>query len=199
MKKEMLFFMSLLFIGLSSCTTTKYFVDTSLATEQLDFSKGKWLLLDADSSSEIQKEIINWAQKDLASLIPDRLDYIGDLHNPLLPTSFEIYPSRYQLQNISEITDYDYIICFNTRNQNERKDSVSIEYKEHVPFNRNYLNVEIYNLKKAAIIYSKAVIVESHTNTLLLPEGLITKNDVALLKKGYTKLFNLLRIEYSLK
>lgn len=197
MKKGMFFLLSLLFISLSSCTSTKFFVDTSLVAEQLDFSKGKWLLLDADSSSEIQKEIINWAQKDLAELIPDRLDYIGDLHNPLLPMSFEIYPSQYQLQNISEITDYDYIICFNTRNQNETNGHVVS--RPSVPFNRNYLNVEIYNLKKADIVYSKAVIVESHSNKLFFPDGLITKNDVTLLKKAYTKLFNLLRIEDSLK
>ncbi len=199
MKKGTLFLLHLLFISLSSCTTTKFFVDTPLVTEQLDFSKGKWLLLDADSSSEIQKEIINWAQKDLAALIPNRLDYIGDLHNPLLPMSFEIYPSQYHLQNISEITDYDYIICFNTRNQDERNGRVGIEYKASIPFNRNYLNVEIYNLKKADIVYNKVVIVESHSNKLLFSDGLVTQNDISLLKKAYSKLFKLLRIENSLK
>lgn len=83
MKK--LFFLSLIYLSVQSCSIPNYLVQNKAQTTGLDFTKGKWLINEVDCPGNVYKELTDMSLKDFGNYLDNRLYPVHELKEIILP------------------------------------------------------------------------------------------------------------------
>lgn len=145
---------------LSSCSFPSYFFNNKGQTTGLDFTKGKWLMNNIDSPSEVSVQLTKKAKDDFGKYLPNRLFFIYEPKGIILPKKITINPSKRTLEDIKKGSDFDFFI--NIRAEKIKDELGVIDTTPHHFYtdrnNKSEVIIEIYDLNLAQIIYSQKVI-----------------------------------------
>ncbi|KAB1156701.1 hypothetical protein [Flavobacterium luteum] len=144
----------------SSCTLPRYVFENKGQTTGLDFTKGKWLINNIDSPSEVSVQLTKKAKDDFENYLSNRLFFIYEPKGIILPKKITMNPSKGTLIEIKKGTNFDFFI--NIRAGKIKDELGLIDTTPHNFYtdrnNQSEVVIEIYDLNLAQIIYSQKVI-----------------------------------------
>lgn len=184
--KKTLLFISILFI---SCNFPSYqFVKKQ--NTGVDFSKGKWLLNEVEAPLKIKEKLEEKSYKDLKSFLGDRLTQFGNAKGILINARTPTNPTKNQLQELRNGTNFDYFINIKAGILKDDLGSLSISTQNLNNFDENKSQVilEIYDLENLQIIYSNKIIAITQTPQNSSSDVHFSTSSENLIINGYKKL-----------
>ena len=147
----------LLFLFLSSCSSTTYRKLNYVQTAGLDFSKGKWLLGTIEVDAYVRKELTELILKDFSSHLKERFSFSLKEKSLLLPVKVPFNPSKSAILDLKKGTGYDFYI--NIKCQDKRNDISDFDYLAHDYYIKQMtfgiVFMEVYDLNEGTIIYKQ--------------------------------------------
>ena len=147
-------------ISLSSCNFPKYVFNNRGQTTGLDFTKGKWLLNNIDSPSEVTNQLSKKAKEDFGRYLEGRLFFIYEPKGIILPKNIPINPSKTTLEEIKKGSNFDYFLNIRAGKLKNELGVIDITPNHFYTDRNNQVEViiEVYDLNLAQNIYSQKVI-----------------------------------------
>lgn len=154
MKKTLIL---LIIITFTSCHIPRYTYFGNV-NSSLDFSKGRWLLNDIESSKNIKNNLTKIADKEFSKLLGNRFSILNETEGILIPRKITSNPSKSILKDIKNGTGFDFFINIRTETMSDEIGDIQIGHVYSKHENSVEINIEIYDLNLLEKIYSQSVI-----------------------------------------
>ena len=146
-------FILLLIISFTSCHIPKYTYSGNV-NSSLDFSKGRWLLNDIESSKNIKNDLTKIADKGFSKLLGNRFSILNETQGILTPRKITSNPSKSILKDIKNGTDFDFFINIRTEKMSDEIGDIQIGHVYSKHENSVEIIIDIYDLKLLEKVYS---------------------------------------------